>query len=73
MTEFPRFKCRFIKSPRLHLSGGPFRRIHVIGRTGQARAIEISENMHRMHDLRILHSLFPDGGIDIGEPKVLCE
>src|SRR5262245_34588610 len=55
-----------IQPPRSHLFDGPFGGGLVVGRSSQSRAVYIGQEMHRPHDLRILHPLLANPGLDFG-------
>src|SRR5262245_66415506 len=57
---------RVIEAPRGHLFDGPFGGGLVVGRPGQSRAVNVGQEMHRPHDLRILRPLLADLDLDVG-------
>ena len=66
MTKVPWLKGGVVETPPLHFFGRPLCGIDMIRRACQARTVKISEDVHRVHDPGILHSLFPNLCVYIG-------
>src|SRR3982751_4291230 len=64
MTEVPWFEMGVDEAPFRHLLRGPFGRRLVIRRSGQPRPIDVGQEMHRPHHLRILRLLLADLVVD---------
>ncbi len=44
---------------------GPFRRSFVIGRAGQPRTVNVGQEMHGVHDLRVVRLFLADLFVDV--------
>jgi hypothetical protein len=66
MSEFPRLEVRVAEAPFGHLLDRPLGGGLVIRRARQPRAIDVGEEVHRVHDLRVRRFFLPDLVVDLG-------
>ncbi len=66
MPEIPRLEVSILQSPRLHLLNDPIGSGFVIGRSRQARPIDIGQKVHGVHDLGVVHLFFTNLAVDVG-------
>ena len=58
MFEIPRLEMPILESPFRHLFDGPFGSAFVVRRAGQTRTVNVSQHVHRLENLRMLHAFF---------------